>query len=538
MTPNLFDYATKELSQDAVIAWLVACAAEPEGDLGACGQAFVRRLFRAGASDSSAPVPVISAETSKSAYHTGPGNIERVEVPKKQFKNIDVYFRARIDGQMVSFVIEDKIDSEMHGNQLARYLKQVLSDEWSEDLIKPIYFKTGYVFDNERLTACDAGYSVFDLSDLHRFLNSSVSRVKNDIVKQYREHVNEVQDDRRAALEDWDFKHDFAQWDFMSALSNEINRTRNTWHKHVPDGMDRPAGWELLSRGTNKGGTPWTQNWFCRHLFWRTDAGRPVRLMANVPEAQKIDGWTDEALRFYRDTFALARNRQGLVCGGARVKAGNETMVGSVELKEEPKKGKDALIELLASLHGEFLELSSLWSVMVNVARCDWRSGHVEDVGYKYGRLGFSAHGSRDASTWTPGVFVGILMNGWDHCTKPMDPDLGPDACVILDVDQGLHPISNHSQYQQLAADMAQLQFPGTWQFYDHLNDEWVKAERYGAHGGPNPWHPVHIRCPLAKVLAGAHTAGEKVTRFYEDAYKIVTTILDHPSLQRPWTRG
>ena len=49
--PNIFKYATKELSQDAVICWLVACAAEATGDLQKCGLEFVRTLFRAGKSD-------------------------------------------------------------------------------------------------------------------------------------------------------------------------------------------------------------------------------------------------------------------------------------------------------------------------------------------------------------------------------------------------------------------------------------------------------------------------------------------------------
>ena len=49
--PNLFDYATKELSQDAVICWLIDWAGrETNGDpedeeLRQCGLAFVDALF-------------------------------------------------------------------------------------------------------------------------------------------------------------------------------------------------------------------------------------------------------------------------------------------------------------------------------------------------------------------------------------------------------------------------------------------------------------------------------------------------------------
>ncbi len=46
--PNIFKFATKELSQDALICWLVACAKESEGELRECGLAFVQSLFDSG----------------------------------------------------------------------------------------------------------------------------------------------------------------------------------------------------------------------------------------------------------------------------------------------------------------------------------------------------------------------------------------------------------------------------------------------------------------------------------------------------------
>ena len=52
--PNIFDYATKELSQDAVICWLIAWAgADSNGspekeELRQCGLAFVKALSRSG----------------------------------------------------------------------------------------------------------------------------------------------------------------------------------------------------------------------------------------------------------------------------------------------------------------------------------------------------------------------------------------------------------------------------------------------------------------------------------------------------------
>ena len=68
--------------------------------------------------------------------------------PEQQHGNIDVYFQAKVDGQIVSFIIENKRHTEMRGGQLERYLREVMKDSEPKDLIKAVYLKTGYVFDD------------------------------------------------------------------------------------------------------------------------------------------------------------------------------------------------------------------------------------------------------------------------------------------------------------------------------------------------------------------------------------------------------
>ena len=41
--------------------------------------------------------------------------------PCPQHGGIDVYFQAKVDGNVVSFIVEDKTGTEMHGGQLERY---------------------------------------------------------------------------------------------------------------------------------------------------------------------------------------------------------------------------------------------------------------------------------------------------------------------------------------------------------------------------------------------------------------------------------
>lgn len=152
-TPNLFRFATTELSQDAVICWLVACAREADGGLGECGRDFVRTLVRHGQDG-----------------YPGPCEVTDVGLPQRQRERIDVYFQARIDGRTVTFVVEDKTDTEMHGGQLKRYGCTVRQDDDEEDDFCLVYYKTGYVYDDERDEAQRAGYRVFGAKDMQRFL--------------------------------------------------------------------------------------------------------------------------------------------------------------------------------------------------------------------------------------------------------------------------------------------------------------------------------------------------------------------------------
>jgi hypothetical protein len=101
LKPNLFHFATKELSQDAVIAWLLQWASPSnkvhDAELHACGQAFLHALLKTSDVDFTEP-------------------IEKVEVGR-QWKNIDVWAKIN-DTQLL--IIEDKTNSGRHSEQLTR----------------------------------------------------------------------------------------------------------------------------------------------------------------------------------------------------------------------------------------------------------------------------------------------------------------------------------------------------------------------------------------------------------------------------------
>ena len=187
--PNIFNYATTELSQDAVICWLVACAAEATGDLQECGRAFVRALFRAGMSDGIEGVPVLGANGKPTTPYDGPCDVSDESNIRRQYHKIDVYFQAKVDEKTVSFIIEDKTYTKYHSCQLTRYIEAVSTDDEVENLIKPVYFKTGYVFSDEREVVECAKYSVFEAEDMASFLGSQDVTRENEILRQYAEYL-------------------------------------------------------------------------------------------------------------------------------------------------------------------------------------------------------------------------------------------------------------------------------------------------------------------------------------------------------------
>ncbi len=111
--PNIFDYATKELSQDAMICWLIAWAgqskdaAREDEALQLCGRQFVCTLLN---HKRSGKAPIELEDEVKTEIY-------------QQERRIDVL--ARINGKHV-LLIEDKTGTKDHDKKLSRYYHDVV----------------------------------------------------------------------------------------------------------------------------------------------------------------------------------------------------------------------------------------------------------------------------------------------------------------------------------------------------------------------------------------------------------------------------
>jgi hypothetical protein len=141
--PNLFAYATAELSQDAFLCWLLDWAnaenSEYDDPLHHAGLKFLNALLAK------------HGEAEIDASHI---------VVHRQYAGADIV--AVIDDRLV-LLIEDKIHADHHSNQLERY-KAVITKEFSKCKVLPTFIKTG---DQSGYVDIEtAGYRLFLRADL------------------------------------------------------------------------------------------------------------------------------------------------------------------------------------------------------------------------------------------------------------------------------------------------------------------------------------------------------------------------------------
>ncbi|SOS47369.1 PD-(D/E)XK nuclease family protein [Tenacibaculum dicentrarchi] len=203
--PNIFDYATSELSQDAFLTWLIQWAdkdfKEIDSALNTCAISFVQELLG-------------KEKTYK---------IETVEAGR-QWNNIDVW--ALINTKYF-LVIEDKKGTKEHSDQLNRY-SEIAKKYYknSEIEIKLIYFKMEEQGKYSKINK--AGFTVFQrykmLSLLKKYITSTENTKQNDIITDFYKNLDNLDKKINSyltkPLEKWNW---FSWQGFYNELQKEID---------------------------------------------------------------------------------------------------------------------------------------------------------------------------------------------------------------------------------------------------------------------------------------------------------------------------
>ena len=233
MKPNLFKFATSELSQDAFILWLLEwanpkCATEDKA-LHETAQEFVRLLLN------NKDLIIKSVNT------------------KRQKNHIDVF---AIVNEKYAIIIEDKTDTSEHNNQLERYEKWVTEQkEYSALETHIVYYKRG----NESYFRLNKMIDKYALKRFTILTRKDVLEVltkcttNNLIFCDYVEYIQDIQRQTEAyqslPVSDWSY---YTWQGFYMALEKELQT--GDWG-YVP----------------NKQGGFWGFNWHWDSITSNTD---------------------------------------------------------------------------------------------------------------------------------------------------------------------------------------------------------------------------------------------------------------------------
>lgn len=182
--PNLFRYATKELSQDAMICWLLKWSEQQyqgtDEVLHDCGVRFMWVLLQ------------------KHGRNL-PSRIEKVEIYRQESvkKKLVIDVLARINDKHV-LLIEDKTGTKDRDNQLSKNYNAVIEGKTklgnvAEEDLYPIYLKTGNqsLADDHRIEKIK-DYKVFNRGDFLRVLKYYGGH--NSILIDFRQHLQRLED--------------------------------------------------------------------------------------------------------------------------------------------------------------------------------------------------------------------------------------------------------------------------------------------------------------------------------------------------------
>lgn len=197
--PNIFSYATSELSQDAILAWLLSWAddkyAKSDSALCALGKSFVSLLT--------------GMKTEE---------IHTVSVGR-QWQNIDIWVEINEDAFLT---IEDKTGTSIHDDQLIRY-KSAVEDYYngSRDKLFFAYIKTRNEPKSVLKVIEAQGFKTFSRKDILNILNSYSE--DNILVKDFRRHLQGLEDASSQFKISTPDKWDASAWEgFFSELENHI----------------------------------------------------------------------------------------------------------------------------------------------------------------------------------------------------------------------------------------------------------------------------------------------------------------------------
>ena len=206
MEPNLFDFATKELSMDAFFCWLFAWSESKYNGhpLNKTANNFIKSI------------------TGKNIV------IQKLKI-EQQYKDIDFYLRIN---DKIIIVFEDKTESTVHDNQLEKYEK-IISRDFPNEEKYFVYNKSNFVYNQERKIVEDSVFITFDINKIIELLKNDTV-IDNIIYENYFSHLT-IKREKCGQNESFLIQN-ISSWGndewraFTHRLTNTIEYKEYEWH--------------------------------------------------------------------------------------------------------------------------------------------------------------------------------------------------------------------------------------------------------------------------------------------------------------------
>ena len=217
-TPNLYEFATRELAQDATIAYLLAWA-DP--------------AYR----ESHPRLHTLGTESLRSLLQTQKVDLPQIETLciGTQVYRIDIVVLVNAGERGILLIIEDKVSAQEGPNQIEGYIetaREKYSGQYDRDRLVAVYLKTG----NESKT------SLPNESKCGRFLRRDLL----DVLNGFQDTGNVIVDDFRTHLQGWEDETN--RWE--SASYDEwkcTERAREGFYAEIEGRWGGDCGWDYIS---------------------------------------------------------------------------------------------------------------------------------------------------------------------------------------------------------------------------------------------------------------------------------------------------
>lgn len=223
MKPNIFHFATSELSQDAFLFWLLLHANlnDENSKASAIARLFIYEIF--------------DHEISKSILK--PKDLKNYNIiPYRQFLNIDILllFESQQENNRFLILIEDKVHSgESRESQVEYYLNNLSNIEKFKSIpVLPVYFKTGYTSIQEIELISHSNIIYYGIEKISHLLKRVDQSLEEDLILSswisfFKENFEPILDAKSCEIDESETLKSIYQGKFRQ-ISDELYFTRIT----------------------------------------------------------------------------------------------------------------------------------------------------------------------------------------------------------------------------------------------------------------------------------------------------------------------